>query len=279
MKRTHGTRTRSSQKPRNLLNNTLKITDLVFELVDARCPLSSRSPLVKKLIAGKRQLLILNKADLADPVATKQWLLYFQREGRASLAVDSRKGEGFQEVWEYLNQSASELIQILQKKGCLPRELRTAVIGVPNVGKSTFLNKIIGRRSAATGDRPGVTKGPQWVHLHGKISILDTPGVLPPQLKDEEVVFKLAATGVLDKKTYNLEKISEKLIKFLEVREPGSLSGYLDVPPGSLSLQTLALKKKFLLPDGLADLHRAAGFLLHSFQGGKFGSFTLELPD
>ncbi len=274
-----GIATEMSKKRLSLLINNLKVIDLVFELVDARCPLSTRSSVVERLIAGKRQLIVLNKADLADPAATKQWLFHFKQEGKASLAVDSRRGDGFRNVWEDLNHYAEELSQTLQKKGRRARELRTAVLGIPNVGKSTFLNKIVGRRSAATGNRPGITKGPQWIHLQGSLLILDTPGVLPPQLKHEEAVFKLAAIGALDKRKYNSENVGEKLIKFLEARYPGSFSGYFGIPPDALSLEILAQKKKFLLPNGLFDLHRAANFLLDSFQNGKFGSFTLELPN
>lgn len=262
-----------------LLLNSLKIVDLVFEIVDARCPRSTRSPLVERLAAGKKQLLILNKADLADPAATEQWLLFFAREGKAALAVDSRKGWGFRELWLYLEEAALELNQKLQKKGRRPRELRTAALGIPNVGKSTFLNRLIGKHAVATGNRPGITRGPQWVHLRGAVSVLDTPGILPPQLKDEEAIFKLAVIGALDEKMYNIEDVARKLIEFLEVRCPESFSRISGISAGPLSLEGLAQEKKFLLADGLPDLHRAAGFLLSSFQSGKFGSLTLELPD
>jgi len=266
------------RKNKLLFIKNLKVVDLVFEVVDARCPASSRSPLIKQLIKHKQQVLILNKADLADPRATRRWLDYFATTGTIAVAVDSHRGNGFRELCGHLTGFETELIKSLEKKGRLARELRTAVVGIPNTGKSSFLNKLIGRRTAATGDRPGITKGPQWVHLKGRISVLDTPGVLPPQIKNGDA-YKLISIGAVYYPEYDPESVSEKIINFLEESYPENITKYLGITQERpLTLETLARYKNFLLPEGMPDLHRTAGYLLRSFKNGKLGRITFELP-
>lgn len=262
------------------LKRYLKIIDLVFELVDARCPISSRSHHIEQYLVNKHHLIILNKADLADRKVMEQWLFFLKKQGKEALAVNSRQGQGFREIWSRLNRYSSVLNQELAKKGQRSRELRTGVLGVPNVGKSTFINKMIGRRVTPTGDRPGVTKGLQWVHLRGKISLLDTPGILPPKTKIDEINLKLAAIGVLSPDAYDPRSISEALAELLQVLYPGRINSCFgmdtEIP---LFLEALAQKKKFLLPGEIPDLDRAARFFLTLFQNGKLGLFTLEKPE
>ncbi len=272
------TRSGIQGKTRILFIKNLRVVDLVFEVVDARCPVSSRSPLIRQLIKHKQQILILNKADLADPGATRSWLDYFAATGIIAVAVDSQRGNGFRELWGHLTGFETELIKRLEKKGRLARELRTAVVGIPNTGKSSFLNKLIGRRTAATGDRPGITKGPQWVHLKGRISVLDTPGVLPPQIKKGDA-YKLISIGAVDYTEYDPESVSEKIINFLEESYPENITKHLGITQERpLTLETLARHKNFLLPEGIPDLHRTAGYLIKLFKHGKLGRITFELP-
>ncbi len=265
-------------KKKNLLIRRLRVVDLVFEVVDARCPVSSRSPLVRQLIKHKQQILILNKADLADPQATARWLDYFAAAGITAVAVDSRQGSGFRELWGHLAGYEIELKKRLEEKGRLARELRTAVVGIPNTGKSSFLNRLVGRRTAATGDRPGITKGPQWVHVKGRISVLDTPGVLPPQIREGDV-FKLISIGAVDYIEYEPERVGEQIINFLEENYPENITKYLGTSrEGPLTLEILARHKNFILPEGMPDLHRTAGYLIKLFKHGKLGRVTFELP-
>lgn len=274
-----GSGTNIKSRTWELIAKTLKVIDLVFELIDARCPVSTRSRLVKQMITGKQQLLILNKADLADPIATKKWLEYFRTAGIDAVAVNSRTGKGFREVRARLAQRAKDLNQKLSAKGRLERELRTAVFGIPNMGKSTFLNRMIGRRSAATGDRPGITRGPQWVHLKDSISMLDTPGILPFQVKKKDEVFKLVVIGAYEPPDLDAESISRGLMDLLETVYPGQIHDFLEIPRiGALTLEDLADHKRFLLSDGTPDLHRTAGYFLRSFKNGKLGPVTLEFP-
>lgn len=256
----------------------LRVVDLVFEVADARCPESSRSPLICQLIEHKRQILILNKADLADIEATRRWLTYFRVRGKTAVAVDSRNGDGFDELWKYLAVMEAELRKQLEKKGRLGRELRAAVVGIPNTGKSSFLNKLVGRRMAVTGDRPGITKGPQWVHLKGRISVLDTPGVLPPKIKKGDE-YKLILIGAVDLSGYDPEEIGEKIINFLERSYPENIKKYLKITQECpLTLEEVARQKNFLLSDAIPDINRTAAYLLKLLRHGELGRISLELP-
>jgi ribosome biogenesis GTPase A len=274
------TRLGIKDKTRDLLAHNLKVVDLVFELVDARCPLTSRSREVNDLIRQKRQILILNKSDLAEAAATEKWLHYFKLSGIPAVAVDAQHHSGFKPLWSYLENLAADINAALAKKGRQPRVLRTAVFGIPNIGKSTFLNKMIGHNSAATGNKPGVTRGPQWVHLKGSISVMDTPGVLVPYLNGAERLFKLSVIGALDPQTYDLEDISNKLLELISLHYPKCLSEVLCFVPGQpLSLESLACSKKLITGNGQPDVERAAMFLLNSLRVGKLGGLSLEWPE
>jgi ribosome biogenesis GTPase A len=260
------------------LEQYLKVVDLVFEVVDARCPLSSRSTHIEQMAPGKKRLLVLNKADLADPFVTEKWLSFFRKAGESTVAVDSREGRGFSRLSFLLENCSKEVNEKLRRKGRKPRELRAAVLGVPNVGKSTFINRMIGKRVASVGNRPGITKGPQWVRV-GRVFLLDTPGMLPPRLESAEVVFKLVAVGVLKMENYDVREVADRLLQLIEDFYPGVVKDCLGVAPrNGLFLERFALQKKFLLPDGVPDQERAARFLLKLFQEGRLGALTLERP-
>ncbi len=262
-----------------LLSRYFKVVDLFFEVADARCPMSSRSREIRRLVRGRKSVLILNKADLADPAATKRWVGFFSEVGERVLAVDSLRGKGLQRVGELLQSEAEDLKRRLWDKERRWRPLRVAALGIPNTGKSSFLNQIVGRRAAATGNRPGVTRGPQWIHLHNVISVLDTPGVLPPSVRDEEAVFKLALIGALKLEDRDPEIIARRLLEFLKDHYPAAVSrswgAAEDTPP---NLECIARSKNFLLPDGRLDLERTAVFLVNAMRSGKLGRITLEFP-
>lgn len=266
-------------KKKELILKFLKVVDIVFEVADARCPESSRSSAIDRLIKDKRRILVLNKTDLADPDATARWLMHYRKTGVPVAAVDSLRGEGFEELWQRLSEYKRELKDNLAKKGRKERELRTAVLGIPNTGKSSFLNRLVGRKTAATGDRPGITKGPQWVHSKERISVLDTPGVLPPSAKSEDV-YKLVLIGAVEHSSCDLVECGEKILEFLKARYPERIKEAFEIAElHRLNLESIAYEKNYLLAEGAPDLNRAAVFLLRQLRLGKLGRFTYELPN
>jgi ribosome biogenesis GTPase A len=254
----------------------LKVVDLIFEVTDARCPNTARSPQVQSLIRDKRSILILNKTDLADTRLTKEWVDFYAAKGEQALPVSTLRRKGFGAVKRMLLKDASDLNKRLQKKGRRNRDLRVAVLGIPNTGKSSFLNSLLGKRAVKSGDRPGVTRGPQWVHLHGTISVLDTPGLFVPHFKDEAALFRLVLIKAVNPDQQDMVQLSEQLLQFLSERYP-SIMKKLGVT--DLTLESVAREKKFLTAQGESDLHRAAVFVLSSCRKGKLGRLSFETPD
>lgn len=260
------------------LSKLLKVVDIVFEVADARCPFTSRGSQVKKLIANKRALLILNKADLADPETTENWVKFFACQGENALPVDALRGKGLDAVRESLEREGRALAGLLKGKGRRRRPLRAAVMGIPNTGKSSILNRLLGKRAAARGNRPGITRGPQWVHLHGAISVLDTPGLLQPHLKEDDALFKLALIRAADPESYDQIDLSERLLSYLSVNYPQALLKHLRMAEAVPALESVAREKNFLSANGEYDLQRAAVFILSSYGKGKLGRISLEAP-
>lgn len=257
----------------------LKVVDLVFEVVDARCPYTSRSPQVQSLIKGKESILILNKADLADPRVTKKWVEFFAARGEKAFPVSTLLRQGLGAVKKILLLKAADLNKLLKEKGRRKRDLRVAVLGIPNTGKSSFLNSLLGKRAVKSGDRPGVTRGPQWVHLQGRISVLDTPGLITPQVEDEDAVFRLVITRAIDPDQQDLIYLSEKLLQFLNEWYPSALIK-LGLSKGQApTLESVAKVRNFLSSRGEYDLQRAAVFLFAAGGKGKLGRLSLETPD
>lgn len=257
----------------------LKVVDVIFEVADARCPFTSRSKQVKKLIKDKRSLLILNKADLADPKATENWVKFYTDQEETALPVDALRGEGMGAVRESLRKESQVLNRFLRDKGRRKRPLRVAILGIPNTGKSSFLNKLLGKRSALRGNRPGITKGPQWVHLHGAISVLDTPGLFLPHLRDDDDLFKLALIRSVDPERLDQVDLSERLLSFLKNHYPKALITQLGITDTTPTLESVAREKNFLSADGKYDLQRSATFILNSYNKGKLGRISLETPE
>lgn len=262
-----------------LLATYLKVVDLICELVDARCPLASSSPTVAKLIHNKQHVIVLNKAGLADRQITNAWLEYFQEQGKMAVAVDSKNGQGWRELWKLLTARTLEVNESLQSRGRRRRGLRLAVLGIPNTGKSTYLNRLIGQTSMRAGNKPGITRGSQWVHLSETISVLDTPGIIAISKVSAVDKLKLAAVGSLDLQEYQPEAVSEWLLDFLQEQYPAVIERTFRLgPEHPCSFEEIALARGFLMSNGIADAQRAWTFLLEQFRSGKLGPISLEVP-
>lgn len=272
-------------KTRRQMEADLKHVDIVVELVDARIPISSRNPDIDALCGDKPRIVMLNRADQADPQMTKIWTNYFIKErGMQAAAVDSRSGAGVGQMVSLSQNALKEQISKWREKGQVGRPVRAMVVGVPNVGKSTFINKLARRRSAKAGDRPGVTRGKQWVSVDKGLELLDTPGILWPKFEDETTGLHLAFTGAVKDEVTDVEGLACALLELLRDRYPRVLSERYKLTDlagkqGWELLERGARKRGMLISGGEADTERMAKVLLDEFRGGKLGRFTLEAPE
>lgn len=275
-------------KARRQIEAKLKLIDVVIELLDARLPLSSRNPMIDDILRDKPRLILLNKADLADPEATRKWLAYFKAEGHLAHPADASTGTGVKQIPEQVKMLLKEKIDRQIARGMNPRAMRALIVGIPNVGKSTLINKMAGRHIAAVGDRPGVTKGQQWIKTGGNLELLDTPGILWPRFEDQEVGYRLAVTGAIKEEILNIEEIAFYAVKYL-VKEYGSrfqerfgiekLPEDLENPDEIVAvMEAVGRKRGCLISGGRVDLEKASRVLLHELRAGKLGRFTLETP-
>ena len=272
-------------KTRRQIEADLKHVDIVVELVDARIPISSRNPDIDAICGDKPRIIMLNRADQADPQLNKVWVNYFAKErGIQAAAVDSRSGTGVNQMTVLARNALKEQITRWLEKGQVGRPIRAMVVGVPNVGKSTFINKLAKRKSAKTGDRPGVTRGKQWVSVDKGLELLDTPGILWPKFEDETTGLHLAFTGAVKDEITDTEGLACALLELLRDRYPQTLQERykLTEPDGKLGWELLkqgARKRGMLISGGEADTERMAKVLLDEFRSGKLGRFTLEEPE
>lgn len=280
-------------KTRRMIQADLKLVDLVAEVIDARIPISSRNPDIDELVGDKPRLIILNRADQADPEQTRAWTRWFKARGCAVLETDSKTGGGVNQFSAVIKDALKEQIARWREKGQVGRPVRVMVVGVPNVGKSTFINKVARRKSAKAGDRPGVTRGKQWVAVDAGLDLLDTPGILWPKFEDQTVGRNLAFTGAIKDEVMDAETLACYLMETLAERYPQALlERYkLELPPraqddetGGLSygydlLERAARKRGFLISGGEPDTERMAKVLLDEFRAGRLGRFTLETPE
>ncbi len=279
-------------KTRRQIEADLKHVDIVVEIVDARIPLSSRNPDIDAICGAKPRLIILNRADQADPRMNQVWADCFtRRQGVMAVTADARSGSGVSRMVPAARQVLGEQIARWKEKGLVGRPIRAMVVGVPNVGKSTFINKVAGRKSARAADRPGVTRGKQWVHADASLDLLDTPGILWPKLGDRQAGLNLAFTGAVKDEILDTETLGCHLMAFLAEHYPEALkAGYKlpalpereegenDVAFGYRLLETAGRRRGFLVSGGEIDTERMAKILLDEFRSGKLGRFTLEAP-
>ncbi len=270
-------------KTRRQMESDLKLIDLVAELIDARIPISSRNPDIDAIVGDKPRLIVLNRADQADPSLNRIWCNWFQAQGFAVLETDAKTGKGTARFSGAVKEALAEKIEGWRAKGQVGRPVRAMVVGVPNVGKSTFINKVARRKSAKAGDRPGVTRGKQWVAVDASLDLLDTPGILWPKFEDERTGLHLAFTGAVKDEIMDRETLAFHLMEELNVRYPDAIQARYKVAPndgkrGWELLEEAAKQRGFLISKGEYDLERMANVLLDEFRGGKLGRFTLETP-
>lgn len=270
-------------KTRRQIEADLKHVDIVVEIIDARIPVSSRNPDIDSITAGKPRLVVLNRADQADPAGNKAWGAWLRQKGFSVLETDAKTGSGVGQFPNVVRGVLKDQIARWQEKGLVGRPVRAMVVGVPNVGKSTFINKVAKKKSAKASDRPGVTRGKQWITVDQGLELLDTPGILWPKFEDETIGLHLAFTGAVRDAIMDVETLACHLMELLAQRKPEALTArFKIVPEAGMSgwdlLEAGGRKRGFLISGGEVDLERMANILLDEFRGGKLGRITLELP-
>ena len=279
-------------KTRRMIAEQIKNVDAVCEILDSRIPVSSRNPDVDELTAGKPRLVVLNRVDQADPEATKRWAAYFRGKGYAVLESDAKGGMGTAKFASAVRELLADKLRAYAEKGMAGRVVRVMILGIPNVGKSTFIKKVAGRKTAKTEDRPGVTRSKQWVPIDKGLELLDTPGILWPKFEDQSVGLNLAYTGAVKDDSLDVETLGCHLMAYLGENYPDALKaayklpaipvredGENDVAWGYRLLEAAGRKRGFLVSGGDVDTERMAKILLDEFRGAKLGRFTLELPE
>ncbi len=269
-------------KARRMMQENIKLIDLIIELVDARIPLSSRNPDIDELGRNKARLILLNKADLAEDSRNDEWIEYFREKGWSAVKVNSKKGGGIKSIQSVIQEACREKTERDRKRGILNRPVRAMVVGIPNVGKSTFINALAGKACAKTGNKPGVTKGKQWIRLNKNVELLDTPGILWPKFEDQEVGLKLAFIGSIKDEILQTEELAAELIRFLNASYPGVLEEKYSIEAGEdpyEELRLIAESRHCLLKGSGLDTEKAAGILLDDFRNGRLGRITLEIPE
>lgn len=268
-------------KAKRQMQEDLKLIDLIIELVDARIPLSSRNPDIDELGKNKARLILLNKSDLADERYNEQWSAYFQKKGFYVVKVNAKSGAGLKSIQGVIQEACKAKIERDRRRGIKNRPIRAMVVGIPNVGKSTFINSYAGKACAKTGNKPGVTKGKQWIRLNKTLELLDTPGILWPKFEDQEVGKRLAFIGSIKDEILNLEELSLELLDYIRTNYPGLLNTRYGIEeegtPVSL-LEAVADKRKCLIRGQEIDYAKAAGIVMEEFRNGKIGRITLEFP-
>ncbi len=271
------------KKTKDLVRDNLKLVDVVVELLDARIPFSSKNPDIDKLAGNKPRVVILNKSDLADKSKLDMWIRYYKNQGIKAIPVDTLKGVGVNRLVEECKNVVKDKMNALKEKGRKERPVRVMIVGVPNVGKSSIINKLTGRKSAITGDKPGVTKGKQWVRLKGNLELLDTPGILWPKFEDQEVALNLAFCRSIKDEILDIETLALRLIRKLMKIEPQKLKERYKLENlGETDIETMDMigrKRGFITGRKELDYTRIATTVLNEFRDGKIGKISLEVPE
>ena len=270
-------------KAKRQMQEDIKLIDLVVEIVDARLPFSSRNPDIDDLGKNKYRMILMNKADLADKKVTEQWSAYFKAKGFFVFSLDARTKNGMKSITDLIMEACKEKIERDLKRGIKNRPVRAMVVGIPNVGKSTFINSYAGKACAKTGNKPGVTKGKQWIRLNKNVELLDTPGILWPKFEDQMVGLRLALIGSIKDEILNIDELAIELIKYLTVHYPGVLAERYDLEEtqdATEVLMRIAKSRNCISKGNELDYSKAAVLLIDDFRSGKIGRLSLELlPD
>ena len=280
-------------KTRRQIEEDLKIVDIVIELLDARIPISSQNPNIKELTSKKKKIIVLNKCDLADEKQNQKWISYFAKKGQVAVLTDSNSGKGIDNCIKQIEKIMEEDLQGQAEKGRIGRKIRAMIVGIPNVGKSSFINRISKRTTAGVGNKPGVTKQKQWIRINEKIELLDTPGVLWPKFESEEVALNLAFTGTIKEDILQRTEIAYQLVKFLLENYPeklcdryGITKEYIDKTlnqdqPENFNIYEIMLeigrKRGCIISGGNIDEEKTSRMILDEFKNGKLGKITLEI--
>ena len=269
-------------KARRMMQEDIKLIDLIIELVDARIPLSSRNPDIDELGKNKARLILLNKSDLADPLVNEKWVTYFEELGYTVVQINSKSGAGIKSISQKVQEACKEKIERDRRRGIKNRPIRAMVAGIPNVGKSTFINAYAGKNCAKTGNKPGVTKGKQWIRMGKGLELLDTPGILWPKFEDQNVGLRLAMIGSINENILNVEELSLTAIDFLRTQYPGLIEKQYEISEEAEKpleiLDRIADRRKCLAKGGEYDYAKAAAMFMDDFRNGRLGRFSLERP-
>lgn len=270
-------------KTRRMLEENIKLVDVVIEILDARIPQSSRNPHFSDIVASKPRLIILNKSDMADSAKTEKWLAFYRKNNIKALCVSCQTGKGVNQIAPGIFELAKDKIEKYSQKG-IKKSIKVMIIGIPNVGKSTLINRLVGKAAAKTGDRPGVTLSKQWIRLKDGLELLDTPGILPPKLEDQDVALKLAYTGAIKDEIMETELICYSLLENLIINYPELLIERYKLSEiqglkGYELLEKIGRKRGCLISGGEVDMSRAASIVLEDFRSLKIGRITLDFAE
>ena len=271
-------------KTRRMISENLKLVDVVIELLDARLPMSSRNPEIDKIVGSKPRIAVLNKCDIADDAANKLWLDWFEKKNITAFLADSRSGYGFSALSPAIDKVLEEKFERDRAKGIKRHSVKMMIVGIPNVGKSSFINRLSARSAAKTGDRPGVTTAKQWIRIAGKYELLDTPGILWPKFESPECARRIAFTGGIKDEIMDVEELAFYLVGFLRENYPQNLIDRYKLSDADIELESwdivevIGRKRGAVISGGEIDMHRTSMLILDDFRSAKLGKITLELP-
>lgn len=268
-------------KAKRAMQEDLKLIDVIIELVDARVPFSSKNPDIDHLANGKSRILLMNKYDLADESVTQKWIQYYEEKGYFVTKVNSKNGTGVKAVHQIIQKACQAKIERDRKRGILNRPIRAMIVGIPNVGKSTFINSFAKKACTKTGNKPGVTKGKQWIRLNKNVELLDTPGILWPKFEDQSVGLRLAFIGSIKDELFNIYELSLLLISYLQENYENCISSFYGIDEEAKDaavLEEIAKRRGCMKSGGQFDLDKAAKCLVDDFRAGRLGTISLEIP-
>ena len=272
-------------KATRILSDDLKVVDVVIEVLDARLPLSSANPVLQELIGSRPTVIALNKSDLADPVVTEAWVRFFEKQGRPAALLNAVDGKGIRNLMQKAKQAGAPALEKLARKGLRPRPVRVMIMGIPNVGKSSLVNRVVKGALTKTGDKPGVTRGRQWIRVDSDVDLLDTPGILPPSLPNQQSALLLGICGAIKDTIYDSGEAVLELIRQLEIRYPGKLQqrylkggAFAGNTPEEVLEQAARLQGQ-LGKDGIVQTENMARMMLADFRQGRLGPISFEMPE